>query len=47
MAGDRFDDYRDPDGCDARVSLLLFSLVALIAWLLFAGCVESAQTVIP
>ena len=47
MVGDRFDDYQDHDDCDVRMSLLLFFLVALIAWLLFAGYAESAQTVMP
>lgn len=47
MTGDRFDDYRDPDDCGFEVLLLLFALVALVAWLIVAACAETAQTVIP
>lgn len=43
MAGDR----RNPDDCGFEVSLLLFSLVALMAWMLVAACAESAQTMVP
>lgn len=43
MAGDS----RDPDDCGFEVSLLLFALVALVAWLVVAACAETAQTVIP
>lgn len=47
MDGDRFDDYQDPDDCGPMISLLLFSLVALMAWMLVAACAESAQVVVP
>ena len=46
MTGDRFDGYQDPDDEGVRISLLLFSVVALVAWLLFAECAESMQTVV-
>lgn len=46
MTGDRFDDYHDPDDFRSEVLLLLFSLVALMAWLLVAALAESAQVVI-
>lgn len=47
MTGDRFDDHLDPDDCGPGASLLLFALVALMAWMLVAACAESAQTVVP
>ena len=47
MTDDRFDDCQDPDDCGPMVSLLLFSLVALMAWMLVAACAESSQAVIP
>lgn len=47
MIGDRFDEHHDPDDRGPEVSLLLFALVALMAWMLVAACAESAQTVVP
>lgn len=47
MTGDRFDGYQDPDDCGPAVSLLMFSFVAFMVWLLVATCAESAQVVIP
>lgn len=47
MTGDWYDDHQDPDNRGHEVSLLLISLVALMAWLLVAACVESAQVVVP
>lgn len=38
---------RDPDDFGFEISLLLFALVALVAWLVVAACAETAQTVIP
>lgn len=43
MTGDRFDDHQDPDDCGPVAALLLFSIVALMAWMLVAACAESAQ----